>query len=116
MSASVGRSVIRSDATAASRPDRLDYEGPGWGRLGPDLDRAVERLERVRKPRRVVDVQLEHWLARLDRIAGLGHADDACGGAHRVLLARPSRAQPPRAHTHREGIEASHIARVRRPH
>ena len=50
-----------------------------FGRLGADVDRAVERLDRAGGAVRVVDVQLEQGCPCCDGVARLGQAHHAGG-------------------------------------
>ena len=71
-----------------SLPETPPGEGEIAVRVGEGGDGGVEAGV-------VVGVELEQGLARLHPVAGLGQADDAGRGAHRVLLASAAGAEPP---------------------
>src|SRR5580692_5775724 len=91
--------------------DVLDDRGRGFrGRCFADFYGAVERGQGGRETVFVVGAQFEQGLAFLYFVARLGQADHARGGADRVLLTGPARAEAPGRGPDLEGVEAGQPA------
>ena len=107
---------LRLGGPARSGPQDVNDERQGVGRLGADLDPAVEGLQGVIQAARIVEVQLQDRLTLLDRVALLGQTDHPGRRRHRVLLAGPPGAEPPGDEPHGHGVEPGDEAASRRPH
>src|SRR5580704_9205199 len=101
---------------AAPSADALQDQARWLGRLGPDLERPGQRLERALEPAWVVRTEFEHRLTRLHALARLGQADDPGCSRHRIFLPGPPGTEAPGGDADRAGIKDTQPARRIRPH
>src|SRR5918992_1202706 len=99
---------------AASGRDAVEDQGEEDGApLRPDLDGTVERRQGTIEAAGVVGVQREQRPPRDDLVARFGVADHAGRRGHRVLLACPPGAEPPRRHPDAVRVKPGQYAGLR---
>src|SRR5499427_1867055 len=88
-----------------SHRDPVDDRGDLLGPLLTDLDGVPQGGQRRVEAELLLGAQLQQRLLLLHPVPLLGQAQHTRGRAHRVLLARPARTEPPRGLPDRPGVQ-----------